>query len=138
MNWSMPKPLLRIVGAVLIAIALGAFAMGVIRAPERGRLPGERAEEGGGGTSAATAAAAAAPEAQPLSQDRIEGPPPAPELTPEEKAQAEADKEAKAQADAASKAQAAQPQTPAPPPTPTPTLQVPDTQPTAPADEAPH
>lgn len=136
MNWSMPKPVLRIVGGVLIAIALGAFAMGVIRAPERGHLPGERAEEGGGSTSAA--AAAAAPEAQPLSQDRIEGPPPAPELTPEEKAQQEADKEAKAQADAAAKTATVQPQTPPPPPTPTPTLQVPETQPTAPVDEAPH
>jgi hypothetical protein len=136
MNWTMPPGVLRIVAGALIAISLGAFAMGVIRAPERGRLPGEREE--GGASSTPAAAAAAAPEAQPLSQERIEGPPPAPELTPEEKAQAEADKTAKAQADAAAKTAVAQPQVPPPPPTPTPTLQVPEPQPTAPADEAPH
>jgi len=131
----MSPRVLRIVAGVLVVISIGAFAMGVIRAPERGRLPGER--EAGGGSSTSAATAAAAPDAQPLSQERIEGPPPAPELTPEEKAQAEADKAAKAQADAAAKA-TAQPLALPPPPTPTPTLQVPEPQPTAPADEAPH
>jgi len=135
MNWTMPPGVLRIVAGALIAISLGAFAMGVIRAPERGRLPGERDQGGGSSTTAATAAAA--PDATPLSQERIEGPPPAPELTPEEKAQAEADKAARADANAA-KTATAQPAVPPPPPTPTPTLQVPEPQPTAPADEAPH
>src|SRR5690348_2377255 len=87
MSWSMPLPVLRIVAGILFVISIAAFTMGVVRAPERGRLPGERLQEGGGATTAA--AAAAAPEAQPLSQERIEGPPPAPELTDEEKAQAE-------------------------------------------------
>jgi hypothetical protein len=135
MNWSMPPGVLKIVAGVLVAISLGAFTLGVFRAPERGRLPGER-EAGGAGTMPA-ATAAAAPDAQPLSQERIEGPPPAPEATPEEKAQAEADKAAKAQADAVAKSQAAPVAAP-PSPTPTPTLQVPDAQPASPADEAPH
>lgn len=134
MQWTMPQPVLRVVAGALVAISVGAFALGVIRAPERGRLPGEPAEGGG---AASVAAPVVAPDAQPLSQDRIAGPPAAPELTPEEKAQQEADKLAKAQADAAAKAQAQLPQVVAPP-TPTPTLQVPDTQPAAPADEAPH
>jgi hypothetical protein len=132
----MPSGVLKFVAGVLVAISLGAFALGVVRAPERGHLPGERAAEGGG--SASATAAAAAPEAQPLTQERIEGPPPAPELTDEEKAQQAADKEAKAQADAAARSAAVQAQAPPPPPTPTPTLQVPEPQPTAPADEAPH
>jgi hypothetical protein len=131
----MPPGVLRIVAGLLIVISLGAFTLGVIRAPERGHLPGERDEAAG---SAAATAAAAAPDAQPLTQERIEGPPPAPELTDEQKAQAEADKQARAQTDAAAKLAAAPAQTPPPPPTPTPTLQVPDSQPAAPADEAPH
>jgi hypothetical protein len=60
-------------------LALGAaasFAMGLINAPERGgRLPGERAR----GQAAVAASAIDAPDATPLSQDRIEAPPkPAP------------------------------------------------------------
>jgi hypothetical protein len=133
MQWTMPQPVLRIVAGLLIAISVSAFALGVIRAPGRGRLPGEPVE---GGT-ASVAAPLAAPDAQPLSQDRIAGPAPAPELTPEEKAQAEADRLARAQADAAAKAQAQLPQVAAAPATPTPTLQVPESQST-PADEAPH
>src|SRR5689334_20968056 len=124
MQWTMPPPVLRVVAGMLVAISVGAFALGVIRSPERGRLPGEPVEGGG---SAAIAAPMATPEAAPLSQDRIAGPAPAPELTPEEKAKVEADRLAKAQADAAAKAQAPLPQVVAAP-TPTPTLQVPETQ----------
>ncbi len=134
MQWSMPPRVLKVVAGLLVAISLGAFTMGVIRAPERGRLPGEHDL----GNASGAAAPVVATEAQPLTQERIEGPAPAPELTPEEKAQAEADKAAKAQADAATKAATTATPVAAPPPTPTPTLQVPEPQPTAPADEAPH
>ena len=73
MSWSMPRPVVQWVGALLGVIALTSFTMGVINAPERGgRLPGERIS----GKAAGPAAAIIAPEATPLSQERIEGPPP--------------------------------------------------------------
>jgi hypothetical protein len=101
MTWSMPRSVLKVVAGFIALTAVGSFAMGIITAPQRGRLPGERASLGGAGTPIQ------ATEATPLSQERIEGPPPAPELTPEEKAQLEADRKAKAEADAAARLAAA-------------------------------
>ncbi|HEY8615309.1 hypothetical protein [Phenylobacterium sp.] len=100
MNWTMPRPVLKVVAAVIGVIALGSFSLGVATAPARGRLPGERAEGG--------AAVVQAVEATPLSQERIEGPPPPPEPTPEELAKLEAEKKAKEAAAAAAKLAAEQ------------------------------
>jgi hypothetical protein len=97
MQWTMPHRVLQVVAVLIVAAALGGFTLGVINGTQRGRLPGERAA----GASSKTPAAVQAVEATPLSQERIEGPPPPTPLTPEEKAQADADKAAKAQADAA-------------------------------------
>jgi hypothetical protein len=97
----MPRSVLKVVAGFIALTAVGSFATGIITAPQRGRLPGERASLGGAGTPIQ------AMEATPLSQERIEGPPPPPELTPEEKAQLEADKKAKAEADAAARLAAA-------------------------------
>jgi hypothetical protein len=78
----MPRPVLHWVGALLALTALGSFTMGVLNAPERGgRLPGERIPG-----QAAAGAEIVAPEATPLSQERIEAPPPPPEK-PEVKAE---------------------------------------------------
>ncbi len=97
MQWTMPHRVLQVVAVLIVAAALGGFTLGVINGTQRGRLPGERPA----GASSKTPAAVQAVEATPLSQERIEGPPPPTPLTPEEKAQADADKAAKAQADAA-------------------------------------
>jgi hypothetical protein len=97
----MPRSVLKVVAGFIALTAVGSFTMGIITAPQRGRLPGERASLGGAGTPIQ------ATEATPLSQERIEGPPPPPELTPEEKAKLEADKKAKAEADAAARLAAA-------------------------------
>ncbi|THD74259.1 MAG: hypothetical protein E7812_18165 [Phenylobacterium sp.] len=67
----MPRPLLQAVAALLALGAAGSFAMGVINAPERGRMPGQRAGE----TSAFGATAINAADATPITQDRIEAPP---------------------------------------------------------------
>jgi len=70
-GWTMPRPALRVVAALLGLVALGAFVAGVLNAPERGgRMPGQKA------SGQAPAAAIDAPEAMPLSQDRIEAPKP--------------------------------------------------------------
>jgi hypothetical protein len=114
MSWSMPRPVLHVVAAVIGVAALGSFAVGIFTADAPARLPGERPTEAGQAIQAA--------EAVPLAQERIEGPPPPPELTPEEKARLEEEKKAKAEAEAAAKAEAekdAQPPpaaAPAPPP----------------------
>jgi hypothetical protein len=116
MQWTMPPRVLQIVAGLISLAALSAFVMGLINAPQRGgRLPGEKAVAGAG---AGAAAAIDAPDATPLSNERIEGPP---QPTPEELAQAKADAEAKAEAEAgnsdendAGAAPAAS--TPAPPP----------------------
>ena len=121
MQWSMPHRVLQVVAGLIGLAAVSSFALGVINAPQRGRLPGERAGEQGAAVIQAT-------EATPLSQERIEGPPPPPELTPEEKARLEAEKQAKEEADAAARLAAASPSA-APPPT----LPVPP--PAAPADQ---
>jgi hypothetical protein len=93
MQWSMPQRVLQVVAVLIALVALSAFTLGVLNAPQRGRMPGERTAEDAGGPAPIVAT-----EATPLSQERIEGPPPPPELTPEEKAKQEADKEAKAAA----------------------------------------
>ena len=92
MQWSMPHRVLQVVAGLIVLVALSAFTLGVVNAPQRGRMPGEHIA---GDTGALPIQAT---EATPLSQERIEGPPPAVELTPEEKAKQEADKEAKAAA----------------------------------------
>ncbi|MDE2489028.1 MAG: hypothetical protein KGO51_16680 [Alphaproteobacteria bacterium] len=66
----MPRPVLQAVAALLVLGAAGSFIMGVIHAPARGRLPGERAPG-----EPVAAAVLNAPEATPLAQERIEGPP---------------------------------------------------------------
>lgn len=108
MQWSMPHRVLQVVAALLGLAALGSFTLGVINAPERGRLPGE-------GAHGAAVQPIQATEATPLSQERIEGPPAPPELTPEEKAQQEADRKAKAEAAKLAAAEDAAAQAPAAP-----------------------
>lgn len=71
MEWTMPRPVVVGIAALLALAAAGSFAMGVISAPQRGRMPGERAP----GVAAAPVAAINATEATPLSQERIEAPP---------------------------------------------------------------
>jgi hypothetical protein len=112
MQWSMPYRVLQVVGGLLVLVALSAFTFGVVNAPQRGRMPGEKASGDGG------PAPIQATEATPLSQERIEGPPPPPELTPEEKAKQEADKEARAAAKLAASGAVPPPtlNVPAPPP----------------------
>lgn len=135
-NWTMSRGVLRLVAILLGLVALTAFALGILGAPQRARLPGERAASGSDTTAPLDAV-----EATPLSQERIEGPPAPPELTPEEKAKLEADKKAKeeaaaakAEADAAARAAA----TPVPPPAVTPApLAVAPAQPAPPTPEEP-
>ena len=55
MSWSMPQPVLRIVAGLIGFVALSAFALGVINAPMRGRLPGERLSPGAAGAVAPVA-----------------------------------------------------------------------------------
>ena len=94
MQWTMPHRVLQLVAGLIGLAAVGAFALGIVNAPQRGgRLPGEKASA----TETGPAAAIDAADATPLSNERIEGPPPP---TPEELAQAKADAEAKAEADA--------------------------------------
>lgn len=110
MNWSMPRPVLQIVAAVIGVAAVGSFSIGILSADAPARLPGERNPDGSG-------AAVEAVEATPLAQERIEGPPPPPELTPEEKARLEAEKKARedaARAKAEAEAAAALPIAPPP------------------------
>lgn len=120
MQWSMPHRVLQVVAGLIALTALTAFVLGAVNAPGRGRLPGERAAKG------EDAAPLEATEATPLSQERIEGPPPPVPLTAEQKAKLEADKAAKAaqaEADAAAQtpplAPGAQAPPTAPPPPPT-------------------
>jgi hypothetical protein len=96
----MPHRVLQVVAGLIGVTAVSAFALGVINAPDRGRLPGERSDGAQGALIQAT-------EATPLSQERIEGPPEPAPLTEEEKAKQEADKKAKAEADAAARLAAA-------------------------------
>lgn len=136
MEWSMPPKVLKVVAGVLAVAAVGSFSLGVLSAPHRGRLPGERA----GGDTAGTLLQAT--EATPLSQERIEGPPPPRELTEAEKAKLEADKLAKAEAEAAQKLAAAEAAPKIAPPPPGDRvgdlLDSVTPPPVAPADDPPH
>jgi len=100
MNWSMPRPVLQVVAAGLAAACLGAFALGAITAPSRGRLPGERAD-------GAVGQVLEAQDATPLTDERIVGATQdKEELTPEEQAALDAEKKAKAEAAALARAEA--------------------------------
>ncbi|WP_133254222.1 hypothetical protein [Phenylobacterium deserti] len=118
----MPRPVLQLVAGLLGLLAAAAFALGVINAPHRGRLPGEKPD-----SAASAGAAIEAEEATPLSTERIEGPPPPPELTPEEKAKLEAEAKAKEEAEAARRAE----QAASAPASPTPTTPAQPVQPPA-------
>ncbi len=100
MQWSMPHRVLQVVASLIVLLALSAFTLGVMNAPQRGRMPGEKAA---GSVGAAPIAAA---EAVALGEDRIEGLAPR-ELTAEEKEKALADQEARQEAAEAAKAAAA-------------------------------
>ena len=100
MNWSMPRPILQLVAAVLGVACVGSFALGVATAPSRGRLPGERLD-------GLTGQPLQAQDATPLTDERIQGTEPPPELSDEEKARLADEKEAKEEAAAAAKAEAA-------------------------------
>jgi len=132
MIWTMPRPVVQAAGGLLAIAAIGSFTMGVINAPERGRLPGERPA----GAPKGPVAPIAATEATPLAQERIEAPPPPP---PKE------DKSDDASAEEAAADKADQPTSVPPTPTnatqPQPILQLPtDTNATAPSpdEEPPH
>src|SRR5579859_6431427 len=130
MQWSMPRRVLQVVAVLIGLISVSAFAAGIINAPSRGRMPGEKVAGQAGG------AALVATDATPLGADRIEGLAPR-ELTPEEKEKLEADKEAKEEADEAVKAAAAT----APPGVSVPAAPAAvasETPPAPPPDEAPH
>jgi len=71
MEWTMPRPVVQGIAALLALGAAGSFAMGIVNAPERGRMPGERAR----GAAAGPVTAINAPEATPLTQERIEAAP---------------------------------------------------------------
>jgi hypothetical protein len=134
MQWSMPHRVLQVVATLIVLIALSAFTMGVVNAPQRGRLPGEKAPGSQG------AAPLAATDATPLSQERIEGTAPR-ELTGEEKEKAQAEKEARQEAADAAKAAAATapPGVVVPPPVSATTPPPSEPPPVAPTpDEAPH
>jgi|SRR6185369_5184649 len=107
MQWSMPPRVLQVVAGLIGFTAITGFTMGVINAPDRGRLPGERADGVQGALIQAT-------EATPLSQERIEGPPEPTPLTEEEKARLDEEKAAKAEAAAAARLAAAGINPPAP------------------------
>jgi len=134
MQWSMPHRVLQVVAGLIVVIALGAFTMGIVNAPQRGRMPGERAAGQSG------AAPLAAAEATPLSQDRIEGTAPR-ELTDEEKEKALEEKEAKQEAADAAKAAAETTTPPGVVAVAPPSITPPPAEPPPPApspDEAPH
>jgi hypothetical protein len=99
MNRTMPRPVLQAVAVLLVAVSLGAFTLGVVTAPSRGRLPGERLD-------GVTGQPIQAQDATPLVDERIQGAAPPVELTEEERAKLEADKLAKAEALALAKAEA--------------------------------
>jgi hypothetical protein len=72
MQWTMPHRVLQIVASLIALAAVTAFVLGIVGAPQRGgRLPGEKSLGVAG-----TGAAIDAEDATPLSNERIEGPPP--------------------------------------------------------------
>jgi hypothetical protein len=133
MQWTMPHRVLQVVAGLIAVVALSAFTLGVVNAPSRGRMPGERA------AGSAGAASLVAAEAVPLGAERIEGAAPARELTPEEKEKLEADKEARQEADEEAKAAAATTPPTAVASAPAQVSAAPAEAPPAPSpDEAPH
>ena len=100
MNWSMPRPIVQAVGALLMVSAVGSFALGVATAPARGRLPGERLD-------GVTGQPIQAQDATPLTEERLQGAAPPVELSDAEKARLAEEKEAKEEAAAAAKAELA-------------------------------
>jgi hypothetical protein len=96
----MPHRVQQVVAGLLGLTALTAFTLGILNAPDRGRLPGERADGASGALIQAT-------EATPLSQERIEGPPEPVPLTPEQQAKLDEEKAAKAEAAAEARLAAA-------------------------------
>ena len=99
MNWTMPRPVLKVVAVVIGVASLGAFTAGILTAPPRGRLPGERLD-------GVTGQPIEARDATPLVDERIQGAPEPVALTEEEKAQLEAAKLVKAEALAQAKVEA--------------------------------
>lgn len=100
MNWSMPRPVLQVVATLIVVACVGAFAMGVATAPQKSRLPGQRAD-------GALGQALQAQDAIALGDERIEGAAPPPQVSDEEKARLADEKEAREEAAAAARAQAA-------------------------------
>jgi hypothetical protein len=129
----MPHRVLQVVAVLIGLVAVSAFAAGVVNAPSRGRMPGEKA------AGQAGAASLVATDATPLGADRIEGLAPR-ELSPEEKEKLEADKEARQEAtEAAQAAAATAPPGITVPAAPSSPAAIPSETPPAPApDEAPH
>src|SRR5689334_18409383 len=82
MEWTMRRPVLNWVAGIIAALSLGSFVLGVATADAPARLPGERQTGPAGDVQEAQ-------EAAPLGTERIEGPPPPPELTEEQKAKLE-------------------------------------------------
>jgi len=108
MTWTMPHRALQIVAFVLAAAAAAAFASGMIGSLSRGgRLPGERVLGVGGPVPVD------AEDAAPLSQERIEGPPPQ-EKKPAGNTEAD-DEESVGETTAAGNAPVALPALPPPP-----------------------
>lgn len=105
--WNMPKTVLRIVLAILIALAAIGFVMGVRSAPEPSPLPGEDDAD----------QALPAREFQPLNTDP---PPPPPPPAPEEKAAEKLPEKAEPQKTPAPPEKAPPATPPAPSPVPAP------------------
>jgi hypothetical protein len=133
MIWTMPRPVTQWVAALLALGAAGAFAMGIVNAPDRGgRLPGER-PAGRGGLQPAMAINAA--DATPLAQERIEAPPkPAPKATNADDSD-DSDDSGDQAVNATPPAKATNATVPSPPPTTTPPPDAP--APSAPPPEEP-
>jgi len=99
MNWSMPRPVLEIVAGVIAVACAASFTLGVVTAPTRGRLPGERLD-------GLTGQPIQAQDATPLVDERIQGAITGEELTPEEQAKLDEEKKARAAAAALARAEA--------------------------------
>ena len=99
MNWSMPRPVLQGVAALLVTACAASLIWGIVSAPPRGRLPGV-APAGAGEPLQAQ-------DATPLTEERIEGAPEPIPLTEEEKTALEAEKKAKEEAALLARAEAA-------------------------------
>ena len=99
MNWSMPRPVLQGVAALLVTACVASLIWGIVSAPSRGRLPGQA-------PAGVSGQALQAQDATPLTEERIEGAPEPVALTEEEKAALEAEKKAKEEAALLARAEA--------------------------------